>query len=90
MSRAHLRSPSFRFAFAVLLLLVVTPGLRPVAQSRSQAAKPQKQDEEYTAKIKEYTAGSADLDRAGRSSAGVGHGADAAQVLRPHPGSPAS
>jgi hypothetical protein len=55
MSRAHLRSPSFRFAFAVLLLFVVTPGLRPVAQSRSQAAKPQKQDEEYTRKIKEYT-----------------------------------
>ena len=55
MSRAHLRRPSFRFAFAVLLLLIVTPGLRPVAQSRSQAAKPQKQDEEYTRKIKEYT-----------------------------------
>src|SRR6188472_1863888 len=54
MSRAHLRSPSFRFAFAVLLLLAVTPGLRPVAQSRSQPAKPQKQDADYTAKIKEY------------------------------------
>jgi Zinc carboxypeptidase len=55
MSPAPLRSPLFRFAFLVLLLLAATPGLRPVAQSRSQPAKAQKLDEEYTAKIKEYT-----------------------------------
>ena len=42
-----------RFSFCSLL--AATPGLRPVAQSRSQPAKPQKLDEEYTAKIKEYT-----------------------------------
>ena len=52
------RSPAksvVRFAFVVLLVVAATPGLRPVAQSRAQAAKPQKIDEEYTAKIKEYT-----------------------------------
>ena len=55
MSPAPLRSPLLRFAFVVLLLFAATPGLRPVAQSRAQSAKPQKLDEEYTAKIKEYT-----------------------------------
>ena len=55
MSPAPLRSPLVRFAFLVLLLFAATPGLRPVAQSRPQPAKPQKLDEEYTAKIKEYT-----------------------------------
>jgi Zinc carboxypeptidase len=54
MSPAPLRSPFVRFALVVLLLLAATPGLRPAAQSRA-TAKPQKLDEEYTAKIKEYT-----------------------------------
>ena len=54
MRSVPLRSPWFRFALAVLLVFVATPGVRPVAQSRSQPAK-QKLDEEYTAKIKEYT-----------------------------------
>ncbi|MET0213657.1 MAG: hypothetical protein ABW292_11670, partial [Vicinamibacterales bacterium] len=54
MHSVPLRSPWFRFALAVLLVLVATPGVRPVAQSRPQPAK-QKLDEEYTAKIKEYT-----------------------------------
>jgi hypothetical protein len=54
MSRAPMRSPFIRFAFLVMLLFAALPGLRPVAQSRS-AQKPQKQDEEYTKKIKEYT-----------------------------------
>ena len=54
MSAAPLRNPAVRFALAVLLLFVAVPGVRPVAQSRSQPAK-QKLDEEYTAKIKEYT-----------------------------------
>ena len=54
MRSVPLRSPWFRFALAVLLVLVATPGVRPVAQSRPQPAK-QKLDEEYTAKIKEYT-----------------------------------
>ena len=39
MSAASLRSPVVRFALAVLLLLVATPGVRPMAQSRSQPAK---------------------------------------------------
>jgi hypothetical protein len=54
MSGASLRSPFARFALALLLVVAVTPGLAPIAQSRQQP-KPQKQDEEYTAKIKEYT-----------------------------------
>ena len=54
MRSVPLRSPWFRFALAVLLVFVATPGVRSVAQSRSQPAK-QKLDEEYTAKIKEYT-----------------------------------
>jgi hypothetical protein len=53
MSGAPLRSPLVRFAFAVLLVFAVTPGLTPIAQSRPQPK--QKLDEEYTAKIKEYT-----------------------------------
>ena len=53
MNRAPLRSPFVRFALAVMLLAVVMPGLRPTAQSRPQTK--QKIDEEYTAKIKEYT-----------------------------------
>jgi hypothetical protein len=47
------QGPFARFAVALLLVLGVTPGLTPLAQSRSQPK--QKQDEEYTAKIKEYT-----------------------------------
>jgi hypothetical protein len=54
MSRRPLRSPGTRFAFTFLLLAIGTPGLEPSAQSRQQAPK-QKIDEEYTAKIKEYT-----------------------------------
>ena len=84
MSPAPLRSPLLRFAFVVLLVVAATPGLRPVAQSRAQSAKPQKLDEEYTAKIKEYLQDPRITHRAGRSPAGVGHGADAAQVPRPH------
>src|SRR5262245_32117213 len=61
MNHAPLRSPFTRFALALLLVLVSTPGLSPTlipgwileAQSRQPAK--QKQDEEYTAKIKEYT-----------------------------------
>jgi hypothetical protein len=49
---AHCR-PFARFAVALLLVLGVTPGPTSLAQSRSQPK--QKQDEEYTAKIKEYT-----------------------------------
>jgi Zinc carboxypeptidase len=54
MKRAVLRRPFNRFALVLLLVFVFTPGVRPVAQSRQQAPK-QKLDEEYTAKIKEYT-----------------------------------
>jgi hypothetical protein len=53
MNRASLRNPLVRFTLAVLLLLGFMPGLRPTAQSRPQPK--QKLDEEYTAKIKEYT-----------------------------------
>jgi zinc carboxypeptidase len=53
MSRAPMRSPFLRFAFLVLLTVVFSPGLTPFAQSRPPAK--QKQDEEYTKKIKEYT-----------------------------------
>ena len=44
----------FAFTFTFLLLAISVPGLTPQAQSRPQAPK-QKIDEEYTAKIKEYT-----------------------------------
>jgi hypothetical protein len=54
MSSVPRRSPLLRFALSLLALTVVIPGPRPAAQSRSQAPK-QKVDEEYTAKIKEYT-----------------------------------
>ena len=54
MSSVPLRSPMFRFALSVIALTVAVPGLQPAAQSRPQAPK-QKIDEEYTAKIKEYT-----------------------------------
>ena len=54
MSRVLWRSTWCRFAFVVFLLAVAMPGLHPAAQSRTQAGK-QKIDEEYTAKIKEYT-----------------------------------
>jgi hypothetical protein len=53
MPGAPLRSPLVRFALAVLLVFAVTPGLAPIAQSRPTPK--QKVDEEYTAKIKEYT-----------------------------------
>jgi hypothetical protein len=53
MSDRSLRSASLRFALAFLLLLFTMPGLQPSAQSRQ--APRQKIDEEYTAKIKEYT-----------------------------------
>src|SRR4051812_33387530 len=53
MSGAPLRSSLVRFALAVLSLLLLNPGLKPLAQSRQPAK--QKLDEEYTAKIKEYT-----------------------------------
>ena len=49
-----LRSRFARFAFACALLALVAPASNPSAQSRSTAAKPQKIDEAYTAKIKEY------------------------------------
>src|SRR5262245_14440125 len=48
-----LRGPFARLVVALVLVLGATPGLTPLAQSRSQPK--QKQDEEYTAKIKEYT-----------------------------------
>jgi Zinc carboxypeptidase len=55
MSRILLRSPLVRFALALALLLTIgTPVSQPEAQSRQQPPK-QKLDEEYTAKIKEYT-----------------------------------
>jgi hypothetical protein len=54
MSRVPQRSSFIRFALSLLVLTVAVPGLRPAAQSRPQASK-QKIDEEYTAKIKEYT-----------------------------------
>jgi hypothetical protein len=53
MTRALPRTPPLRLAFAVMLLVTFMPGPAPTAQSRSQTK--QKQDEEYTAKIKEYT-----------------------------------
>jgi hypothetical protein len=53
MNRVPLRSPFARLAFALLLVWLSMPGLRPLAQSRQPAK--QKLDEEYTAKIKEYT-----------------------------------
>jgi hypothetical protein len=53
MSRVPLRSSLVRFALTVVLIALAAPGLRPAAQSRQQAR--QKIDEEYTAKIKEYT-----------------------------------
>src|SRR5688500_17712893 len=49
-----LRRRFARFAFACALLALVAPASNPSAQSRSTAAKPQKIDEAYTAKIKEY------------------------------------
>src|SRR5262245_5027444 len=48
-----LRGPFARLVVALVLVLGATPGLTPLAQSRSQPK--QKQDEEYTKKIKEYT-----------------------------------
>jgi hypothetical protein len=54
MSGRSLRGASIRFVFAFLLLVVSMPGLEPLAQSRRQAPR-QRVDEEYTAKIKEYT-----------------------------------
>jgi Zinc carboxypeptidase len=54
MSCRPLRSPFLRFGLALLLVTVVAPGSAPIAQSRPQPAR-QKLDEEYTAKIKEYT-----------------------------------
>src|SRR5262245_51717520 len=53
MNRAPLRSPLVRFALALVLLSLSMPSPRPAAQSRPQTK--QKIDEEYTAKIKEYT-----------------------------------
>jgi Zinc carboxypeptidase len=49
-----LRSPFARFALILLAVAAITPASRPEAQSRPQPPK-QKLDEEYTAKIKEYT-----------------------------------
>jgi len=53
MSRVTLRSPLLRFAFALLLAAAARPAAHPAAQTRQPAK--QKVDEEYTAKIKEYT-----------------------------------
>jgi zinc carboxypeptidase len=47
------RSPR-RVALACLMLALAAPASTPSAQSRTAAAKPQKIDEAYTAKIKEY------------------------------------
>ena len=47
------RSPR-RVALACLMLALAAPASTPSAQSRTTAAKPQKIDEAYTAKIKEY------------------------------------
>ena len=47
------RSPR-RVALACLMLALAAPASNPSAQSRTAAAKPQKIDEAYTAKIKEY------------------------------------
>src|SRR5688500_20214712 len=49
-----LRRRFARFAFACALLALVAPASNPSAQRRSTAGKPQKIDEAYTAKIKEY------------------------------------
>ena len=54
MSGRSLRGASIRFVFAFLLLVVSMPGLEPLAQSRRQAPR-HRVDDEYTAKIKEYT-----------------------------------
>jgi zinc carboxypeptidase len=54
MSPAPLRSPLLCFALSFLILIVALSGPQPAAQSRPQAPK-QKIDEEYSAKIKEYT-----------------------------------
>ncbi len=54
MSGRSLRGASIRFVVAFVLLVISMPALRPSAQSRPQASA-QKVDEEYTAKIKEYT-----------------------------------
>ena len=56
MSCQMLRSPFARFALALLLLTIGAPAPRPEAQSQPGAQAPrQKIDDEYTAKIKEYT-----------------------------------
>ncbi len=47
----RLRSPFLRFALALALAVAAAPAQRPAAQG---AARPQKNDQEYTAKIKEY------------------------------------
>jgi hypothetical protein len=48
------RSPILRFAFASAVLALVASGSTPSAQAPSSAAKAQKLDAEYTAKIKEH------------------------------------
>ena len=53
MSRVTLRSPLLRFALVLLLAAAARPAGHPAAQTRQPAK--QKIDEEYTAKIKEYT-----------------------------------
>ena len=83
MSPAPLRSPLSRFVFVVLLVLVATPGLKPVAQSRTQQRQQQKMDEVHR-EDQGIPAGPADHHRAGRSPSGVRHRPDAAQVPRPH------
>ena len=64
-------------------ITLAAAGTRLDAQSR-QAASRQKLDAEYTAQDQGVPAGPAHHDRAGRSPAGVRHGAVAAQVPRPH------
>ena len=55
MSFGPLRNPVVRFTVVLLLVTLIAPPSNPEAQSRAAQATKQKLDEEYTAKIKEYT-----------------------------------
>jgi Zinc carboxypeptidase len=55
MSFGPLRNPAVRFTVVLLLVTLVAPPSNPEAQSRAAQTTKQKLDEEYTAKIKEYT-----------------------------------
>ena len=75
-----LRMKSRILTYTALLALILGSGLQAQKAAPKQA---QKIDEEYTTTDQAEPAGSAHHDRAGRSPAGVRHGAVAAQVPRP-------